>query len=78
MLKWVRAFNRYDLYSKGEERPDVEALRPYYETWCRSSSRSRSAGSPEQDHPRSPGLKGSPLTWREHALQFVHRRLAPV
>jgi inositol oxygenase len=31
MLKWVRAFNRYDLYSKGEARPDVKALRPYYE-----------------------------------------------
>ncbi|HEY3281491.1 MAG TPA: inositol oxygenase family protein [Armatimonadota bacterium] len=28
---WVRAFNPYDLYSKGLERPDVEALRPYYE-----------------------------------------------
>ena len=27
----VRAFNPYDLYSKGLERPDVEALRPYYE-----------------------------------------------
>ncbi len=32
MLKWVRAFNRYDLYSKGDGRPDVKALRPYYET----------------------------------------------
>jgi inositol oxygenase len=31
MLKWVRAFNRYDLYSKGDGRPDVKALRPYYE-----------------------------------------------
>ena len=31
MLKWVRAFNRYDLYSKGDGRPDVAALRPYYE-----------------------------------------------
>jgi inositol oxygenase len=30
MLKWVRAFNRYDLYSKGAQRPDVEALMPYY------------------------------------------------
>lgn len=32
MLKWVRAFNRYDLYSKGASRPDVAALMPYYET----------------------------------------------
>ena len=31
MLKAVRAFNPYDLYSKGLERPNVEALRPYYE-----------------------------------------------
>jgi inositol oxygenase len=31
MLKWVRAFNRYDLYSKGDGRPDQKALRPYYE-----------------------------------------------
>jgi inositol oxygenase len=30
MLKWVRAFNRYDLYSKGAQRPDVEALMPFY------------------------------------------------
>lgn len=31
MLDWVRLFNPYDLYSKGHERPDVQALRPYYE-----------------------------------------------
>lgn len=31
LLKWVRAFNAYDLYSKGDERPDVRTLRPYYE-----------------------------------------------
>ena len=31
MFRWVRAFNPYDLYSKGLERPDVAALRPYYE-----------------------------------------------
>jgi inositol oxygenase len=30
MMKWVKAFNRYDLYSKGDGRPDVKALRPYY------------------------------------------------
>jgi inositol oxygenase len=27
----VRAFNRYDLYTKAAERPDAVALRPYYE-----------------------------------------------
>ncbi len=31
MFDWVRAFSPYDLYSKGEERPNLEALRPFYE-----------------------------------------------
>jgi len=31
MLKWVRAFNRYDLYSKSDGRPNVDELRQYYE-----------------------------------------------
>ena len=31
MFRWVRAFNRYDLYSKAEERPNLDELRPYYE-----------------------------------------------
>ncbi|MDX1933114.1 MAG: inositol oxygenase family protein [Capsulimonadales bacterium] len=31
MLRWVRAFNPYDLYSKSQEKPNVEELRPYYE-----------------------------------------------
>src|SRR3954463_3454224 len=31
MLEWVRAFNPYDLYSKGHDRPDVAALTPYYQ-----------------------------------------------
>jgi inositol oxygenase len=30
-LKWIRAFNPYDLYSKCEVEPDVEALKPYYQ-----------------------------------------------
>src|SRR5947209_8950266 len=30
LLEWVRAFNPYDLYSKGHERPDVAALTPDY------------------------------------------------
>jgi inositol oxygenase len=30
-MQWVRAFNPYDLYSKGDEAPEVERLRPYYE-----------------------------------------------
>jgi inositol oxygenase len=30
-MEWVRKFNPYDLYSKGHEPPDVQALRPYYE-----------------------------------------------
>jgi inositol oxygenase len=31
MFKWVKAFNPYDLYSKAAKRPDVAALKPYYE-----------------------------------------------
>ena len=31
MLKWVRAFNRYDLYSKGAQRPNVTELMPFYQ-----------------------------------------------
>ena len=31
MMKWVAEFNRYDLYSKSDDPPDVEKLRPYYE-----------------------------------------------
>ena len=30
-IEWVRAFNPYDLYSKGNEPPNVAALRPFYE-----------------------------------------------
>ncbi|KAF7284046.1 hypothetical protein GWI33_022665 [Rhynchophorus ferrugineus] len=29
--KWVLAFNKYDLYTKSTEIPDIEALWPYYE-----------------------------------------------
>ncbi|MBL8208130.1 MAG: inositol oxygenase [Blastocatellia bacterium] len=31
MLKWVKAFNPYDLYSKVEETPNFEDYRSYYE-----------------------------------------------
>ena len=31
MLKWVKLFNPYDLYSKNPEPPDINKLRPYYE-----------------------------------------------
>lgn len=30
MLKAVRAFNKYDLYSKADEQYNVEQLKPYY------------------------------------------------
>ncbi len=32
MLKWVKLFNPYDLYSKSPEPPDIKKLRPYYES----------------------------------------------
>ena len=31
VLKWVRAFNPYDLYSKCEVEPNLAELRPFYE-----------------------------------------------
>ena len=31
MFQWVRQFNPFDLYSKSDQKPDVEALKPYYE-----------------------------------------------
>ena len=31
MFGWVRTFNPYDLYSKAAARPDVAALKPFYE-----------------------------------------------
>src|SRR5262249_5404261 len=35
MMKWVRAFNPYDLYSKRAARPNVNQLQPYYEDLIR-------------------------------------------
>ncbi|XP_078533997.1 inositol oxygenase-like [Lissotriton helveticus] len=32
MLPWVREFNKFDLYTKTEDMPDVENLRPYYQS----------------------------------------------
>jgi inositol oxygenase len=31
MFDWVRKFNPYDLYTKNQAKPDVKALRPFYE-----------------------------------------------
>jgi len=31
MLPWVQKFNLYDLYTKSHAKPDVNALRPFYE-----------------------------------------------
>lgn len=31
MFEWVRRFNPFDLYSKGDTRPSLDQLRPYYE-----------------------------------------------
>ncbi|KAF1799119.1 inositol oxygenase [Mucor lusitanicus] len=30
MMKWVKVFNQYDLYSKAEAEPNVNQLKPYY------------------------------------------------
>jgi inositol oxygenase len=31
MLKWVKLFNPYDLYSKSPNPPNLQELKPYYE-----------------------------------------------
>lgn len=36
MFDWVRAFNPYDLYTKNHQKPDVAALRPFYEELIRA------------------------------------------
>lgn len=30
--EWVIKFNSFDLYTKADSRPDVEALKPYYQS----------------------------------------------
>jgi len=32
MLQWVLKFNKYDLYTKSTEIPDIEQLKPYYQS----------------------------------------------
>lgn len=32
MLPWVKEFNKYDLYTKTTDLPDVEQLKPYYQS----------------------------------------------
>ncbi|XP_051889363.1 inositol oxygenase isoform X2 [Pristis pectinata] len=31
MLEWVKEFNKFDLYTKSEDLPDVKKLQPYYQ-----------------------------------------------
>eukprot|EP00730_Choanoeca_flexa_P012653 TRINITY_DN4484_c0_g1_i2.p1 TRINITY_DN4484_c0_g1~~TRINITY_DN4484_c0_g1_i2.p1 ORF type:complete len:279 (+),score=43.18 TRINITY_DN4484_c0_g1_i2:70-906(+) len=31
MLKWVQSLNRFDLYTKADATPDMDALKPYYQ-----------------------------------------------
>lgn len=32
MLTWIREFNKFDLYTKSENVPDIDQLRPYYQS----------------------------------------------
>jgi len=32
ILKWVKEFNKFDLYSKGDAIPDIEKIVPYYQS----------------------------------------------
>jgi len=34
MLPWINEFNRFDLYTKSDDTPDIEALIPYYQSLC--------------------------------------------
>lgn len=38
-MKWVKEFNQFDLYSKVDQLPDLDKLRPYYQSlvdkYCR-------------------------------------------
>lgn len=34
MLPWIKEFNRFDLYTKSDELPDIDALMPYYQSLC--------------------------------------------
>lgn len=31
MFRWIDEFNKYDLYSKGHVKPDIENIKPYYD-----------------------------------------------
>ena len=31
MFDWVNEFNKYDLYSKGHAKPDMQEVKPYYD-----------------------------------------------
>ncbi|XP_077862739.1 inositol oxygenase-like [Saccoglossus kowalevskii] len=32
MLAWICEFNKFDLYSKSDDLPDIAALKPYYQS----------------------------------------------
>ncbi|XP_028396609.1 inositol oxygenase-like [Dendronephthya gigantea] len=32
MMSWIKEFNRFDLYSKADSLPDVEKIKPYYQS----------------------------------------------
>jgi len=32
MMQWVREFNKFDLYTKCDTMPDIQALQPYYQS----------------------------------------------
>ena len=34
MLPWVNEFNKFDLYTKRPDTPDIDALREYYSELC--------------------------------------------
>ena len=38
LLPWIREFNKFDLYTKCPDMPDIEELKPYYQVKCKHRS----------------------------------------
>ena len=80
MFKWVRAFNRCDLYSKGDGKPDAEALKPYYQDLLAEYFPTRfdgkETGSQRRNGVSEPERRGktrrpTPLVPRSHCYSVV-------
>ena len=53
--QWVKEFNRFDLYSKGDALPDVASLKPYYKSLLQKKTRTKDS----EDKQSGVKLRGS-------------------